>query len=115
MTKALPALLALTVAAPLLVGCGESGPRYPDQERFQSGTIFFRPAGRFEPGDPVDVRGPRYGRCGRATYLGFWTSPGVQPLLPVYAVEWPDGSRDTVSSARVRPDRGGAANPRCRN
>ena len=114
MTKALPALLALTVVALVPMGCGESSPRYPDQAPLQDGTIFFRPAGGFDPGDPVEVRGPQYGRCGRATYLGFWTSPGVQPLLPTYAVEWPDDSREPVSSVRVKPYKGRPANPRCR-
>jgi hypothetical protein len=110
------AISAIAAAVLVITACGgPAAPRYPDQAPFQKGTIFFRPAGGFDPGDRVEVRGPQYGRCGRATYLGFWTRPGVLPLLATYAVEWPDGSREIVSSARVRPDRGAAPTPRCRS
>ena len=107
--------LGLAAALLLVSACGSSGPRYPDQAPLGHGTIFFRSAGGFDPGDTVQVTGRQYGRCGRATYLGFWTSPGIQPFLPIYAVEWPDHRREAVSSARVRRYGGAPAGRGCRN
>src|SRR3954447_15648250 len=91
-----------------IVGCfsGSSGTDSIDGASFGGGTIHAVTTGQLRTGMQVEVRDYKTGSCRKAKYLGFWTKPGLETLVAIEAVQYPDGRRDLPSDLSVRPYQG---------